>query len=208
MIDLAEKTMGIELLETKILATSKLNFVGSYDHWNILNTLNHACCWKNSALRKVELRLDGEDSKFHSDEPLETINQAFYYQTEKYTKEQTQEVIAETFKNARLLIGKIKGQELSKELAPIGYNGDVLNYLICDLIYHPVNHYIYYAIKNNEYEVFLLLEQYINSTKNDLYKDLGILSIKGLIESNIRDQIFIKDNIWDKNKLYLIIKTI
>jgi len=206
MIELNDILTEIEVVEKNILNSSELKIEGSYEHWNILNTVNHAYCWKNCALKKVELRLEGKESKFHSVEPLDTINRAFFNQTENYTQMQTIAVIEESLKRARIIIEKISGHESSRELAPNGYNGDVLKYLICDLIYHPINHYIYYAIKNSEYKIFMILEEYIKRNEKVLFKDDRLLSVKGLIEIDGSNKIFAKENKWKDNELYIKVK--
>jgi hypothetical protein len=205
MIDLNQSFKELELLEEKLLVINETNTIGSYEHWNILNTINHAFCWKNSAIKKVDLRLSGKISNFHSDEPLESINKHFYEQTKQYTEKDTLETMHETLKHVNSICEKIKGKELSNEYVPYGYNNNVHNYLMYDLLYHPITHYIYYTIKNNEYEAFSSIENYLNMHISIL--DFGMFSFKGMMENDDGKNMFIKESKWDTSKLYQNIKS-
>jgi len=206
MIDLNEKTQSLVIIEKKLITNTEAKFESSYEHWNILNTINHTYSWKSSALKKVELRLDGKEAKFHSDDPIESINKNFYEKTKDYSSKKTIEIINDYQKCAEIMIEKIKGNESSEDLAPQGFDGSVFDYLVYDLIFHPVNHYIFYSVKNDEYGMFLDLEEYIKINRSGLYKDLAILNLNGFMEKDEYCRLFKKGYEWEHDDLYINIK--
>jgi hypothetical protein len=206
--DLNEGCSDLFYLEKEILNLSKSDFESSYDHWTLINTLNHVYSWKNGALKKVELRLAGKEAKYHSDESLETINQNIYKMTVNYSKRKTIEVLNETEQKIRAISAKIRNHELSKELAPNDFNGTVFDYLRYDLIYHPINHYLFYAIKNNEYDVFLVVEKFITKYRSVIFNDLGIINLKEFIAPKDIEAVFTKGYEWENDDLFIQIKQI
>lgn len=206
--DLNKACGDLYLVEKEILNLSKSDFESSYEHWTLINTMNHVYSWKNGALKKVELRLVGKEAKYHSDESLDTINQKTYATTMSYSKRKTIEILNETEQKIRALYIKIRNHESSKELAPNGFNGTVFDYLKYDLIYHPINHYLFFAIKNNEYEVFVAVEKYITKYRSIIFNDLGIINLKEFIDKKDIEALFTKGYEWEHDDLYIQIRQI
>jgi len=205
-IDLTVKCSDLATVEKRIIDFAKQDCIGTYEHWTILNTLNHAYSWKNNALGKVRSRLNSKEAYFHSEKPIDVINREYYESTNDYSKTQTVEIIDMFLEKQKVLYNKIRGKETSKELAPLGYEGTVFDYLKYDLIYHPINHYLFYAIKNTEYEVFLEVEKFIAENRSTLYNDLGIVDLKGMMDKTESRIIFNRSYEWEHDDLYINIK--
>lgn len=69
-----------------------------------------------------------------------------------------------------------------------------------------MNHYIFYSIKNNDYGLFLSVEEYIRENRSGLYRDLGIVNMKGLMEKDECSKLFRKGYEWEHDDLYINIK--
>jgi hypothetical protein len=206
--DLIKSCADLLLVEKEILDVNKSDFVSSYDHWTLLNTINHVYSWKIEALKKVELRLTGKEANYHAKESLETINQKIYKTTMQYSKRKTIEILNETKQKIGFISEKIRDHESSKELAPIGFNGTVFDYLKYDLMYHPVNHYVFYALKNNNYEAFLAVERFITKNRSVIFNDLGITNLKEFMKEDDSKTIFNKGYEWEHDDLYIQLKQI
>jgi hypothetical protein len=205
--DLNQASNELLTIEKKMLDLDKLGFESSYEHWTLLNTINHVYSWKTGALKKVELKLSGKEAKYKSDESLDILNHKYYKETCNYSKRKTIEVMNEVNQKIRSINDKIKDRGSSKELAPKGFNGTVFEYLKYDLIYHPINHYVFYAIKNSEYDIFIVLEKYIQDRRSTIFSDLGIMNLKELINENETGKVFNKGYEWEQDELYNQIKT-
>jgi hypothetical protein len=205
-INLLEKCSELSNLEKDMIRISTIQFNGSYEHWTLLNTINHVLAWENSAMKKVEARIRNEEVKFHSDKSLDDVNRLYYDKTKSYTTNQTIDIIESTLEKEKEVIGKIKGHEESKGYAPIGYIGIVYEYLVFDLIYHPINHYAFYALKNNEYKVFLEIEKYISTNRSSLFNDLGTMNLKEFATREEIKVLFEKGYEWEHDELYIQIK--
>lgn len=114
MVDLNKKLQSLVTIEKKLIDNTESSFESSYEHWNILNTINHTFSWKNSAIRKVELRLNGKEAIFHSDDPIESINRGFYEGTKNYSREKTIEIIDAFQEKSKVMIEKIKEKNPQK----------------------------------------------------------------------------------------------
>jgi hypothetical protein len=204
--NLLDKCSDLVSIEKSIIQMSKGSFESTFDHWTMLNTVNHVYSWKNSALKKVEARIKNESVSFHSDKSLDNVNRHYYEKTKDYAKEQTIGIIESTFGKGKELLERIKGKEQSKELVPIGYEGTLFEYLVFDLIYHPVIHYVFYAIKNNEYDVFNEVGKYIRKNRNTVFNDFGILNLKELMTMSEKDEIFKKGYEWENDDVFILIK--
>jgi hypothetical protein len=109
-------------------------------------------------------------------------------------------------KKIEIIYEKLKGKESSKELVPIGFDGTVFDYLKYDLIYHPISHYIFYSIKNDEYGIFLELEKYITENRVSIFNDLGVLNLKNYLMENEYEKLFLKGYEWENDELFIQIK--
>ena len=76
------------------------------------------------------------------------------------------------------------------------------------MLYHPISHYLYFAIRNNEYKLFLEIEKYIKKNRSTVYNDLGIIDIKEIIDPAMYKEIFSKGYEWENDDLYNTIKEI
>jgi len=194
-------------VEKRAIELAKSGHAGSYEHWTVLDTINHACSWKNNALRKVESRLQGEDVRYHSDKVLDDVNRHYYEKARDYSRSKTIEVAEAALEKSLNVLGKIRGKESSKDLAPIGYEGAVIEYLTFDLIHHPIAHYAYYAVRNDEYEVFLEIERFVSKRRSSVFSDLGVVSIKGFADKKTLDGILSKGYEWQHDELFIQIKS-
>jgi hypothetical protein len=195
-------------IEKRMLDLAKSAYAGSYEHWTIRDTINHACSWKGNALKKVEARLRGEAASYRSDASLEDVNRHYYEKTKEYSKRKTAEAIDSTLARGLEACGKIAGKESSTELAPAGYEGTVIDYLTFDLIFHPVSHYAYYAIRNDEYEVFLEVERFVSKRRGSIFKDLGVMSVKEFADEKTLREILDKGYEWQHDDLFIQMKSI
>ena len=196
----------VSSLEKNLIQNSKSNIISSYEHWNILNTVNHVCSWQNNAINKVENRLKGIAVNYHSTTTtIEQVNLHYYEKTKNYSKQKTFKFIDEVDAKIRTLATSINGKETLKELAPSGFDGTVFDYLKMDLIYHPINHYIYYSLKNDEYDNFNLIEKLISQTRQSVFNDLGVIDFEYFMESEMYDLIIKKGYEWKNNDLYIYI---
>jgi hypothetical protein len=204
--NLLEKSSDLASIEKKIIQMPKGSFEGSYDHWTILNTTNHVYSWKSNALKKVEARIKGESVSFHSDKSLDEVNRHYFEKTKDYSIDQTSGIIESTFLRQKELLERVKGKEQSKELVPIGYEGTLFEYLAFDWIYHAVIHYVFYAIKNDEYDLFNEVGKYIRMNRNAAFNDFGILNLKEMMTGSERTEIFKKGYEWENDEVFILIK--
>ena len=207
-IDIRQIYKDLTTCEKRLLANAKQVFESSYDHWTIEDTVNHAYSWKLSGLKKVEGRVKGEEVRFHAERPLDEINVEYYEKHKGHTKEETREVIERTIYRVNKVLEQIQGKESMNEYAPIGYSGSVLEYLQFDLIYHPMNHYLLYAIKNDEYGLLLELEEFIKVNRSTVFRDLGVLGLKGYMKEEEHSIIFKKGYEWEHDDLYVYMKEV
>jgi hypothetical protein len=206
--NLEDESLEILVIEKEILNISKSRFRGTDDHWTLKNTINHVCSWRKIAIGKVESRIDGNEKDILNGKTVEKINNEFYKETKGYSKRETIRNIEMCKTKISLLYQKIKGKENSTEVAPFGFKGTVFEYLKGDLLYHPISHYLYFAIRNNEYALFLEIEKYIKKTRSAVYNDLGIIDIKEIIDPTMYKEVFSKGYEWQNDDLYNTIKDI
>jgi hypothetical protein len=206
-LDLGSYCADLAEVEKSLPAKSNLSFKGSFEHWTLLNTLNHVYCWKNAAIKKIQERLLGKDIKFHDGTPLDEINRDYYEKTKRAGLRKTIECIESTERKIDALLKNVSGSEASTEIVPIGFYGTVFDYLKFDLIYHSVNHYLHYSIKNDEYAVFLAVEKYISDNRSSIYRDFGILNLKELIGKKEANGFFDKGYEWEHDDLFIQIKS-
>jgi hypothetical protein len=76
--DLVGKCNELSVLEKNIISISKKKYKGNYNHWTLINTINHTCCWKLSALHKIELRINGREAYYHDEKSIETIKKNIF----------------------------------------------------------------------------------------------------------------------------------
>jgi hypothetical protein len=194
-------------LEKRIIEAAKSAFEGDWGHWTVLDTVNHACAWKNNALKKVESRLRGGEARYHSDKSLEEVNRHYYEKAKGCSRRDAIGIIEDTLARECAVLEAIEGRESSDDLAPTGYEGSVSDYLTFDLILHPVNHYAYYAIRNDEYEVFLEAERYVSKYRSSIFKDLGSLDIKGLAGEEELKRMLDKGYEWQNDDLFVLVRS-
>jgi hypothetical protein len=200
LADLAES-------EKRIIDASKAAFEGDFGHWTVLDTVNHACSWKNNALKKVEARIRGEDASYHSGSSLEDVNRHYYDKAKGASKAEALATIDATLARAAEVLRGIEGRDSSAGLAPTGYGGSVSDYLTYDLIIHPINHYAYYAIRNDEYDAFLEVERYVSKYRSSAFKDMSVIDIKGFADEKLIREIFDRGYEWRHDDLFILLKS-
>jgi hypothetical protein len=97
---------------------------------------------------------------------------------------------------------KLDGEDTSSTYAPLNTKGKLFDYLKGDLVYHPISHYLYYAIRNNEYNLFLEIKKYIIKTSDTVYSDLGPIDPKEIIEPSKFNEVFTKNDKWENDDLF------
>jgi hypothetical protein len=194
-------------VEKRIIGAAKADFSGDFGHWTVLDTIRHACAWKGAGLAKVGSRIRGEEAPYHSGEPLERINRRFYGEASGSTKQDALSEIDRILALESEVLEAIKGRESSELLAPSGYRGTVSDYLAFDLIFHPVDHYAYYAIHNDEYEVFLEVERYIAKYRSSAFSDMSVVDIKGIADSDRLRELFDRGYEWQHDDLFILLRS-
>ncbi len=195
---------AISSLEIELIINSSSSTGGTFDHWSILNTINHVCSWKNHAINKVESRQKGEPVNYHSSTTtVDQVNHHYFDKTRDYSSKQTIEVINDTKIRIKSITESIKGNESSTQLVPSGFKGNVFDYLKMELVYHPVDHYIYYSLKNDEFMDFTLLEKLIYKYRQTAFNDLGVLDFSEFMEPKLFDTITNKGVEWKNDDLYI-----
>jgi hypothetical protein len=205
--DLAEKCESLHVVEKKIIELSGGGFVGSFETWTLLDTINHACAWKKTALQKIELRLDGKEVDFHDKMAIDLINRSFYEESRNRSKERTLKNMVEIADLSRRILRMLSGREDSEDISPIGFSGPVGEYLRYDLLFHPINHYIFYSIKNNEYGMFLEIERYVAKNRRSVFKDLSVLDFSGFCGAQEYVDLFTRGYEWQNDDLYIHLKS-
>jgi hypothetical protein len=194
-------------VEKRIIGAAKADFPGDFGHWSVLDTIRHACAWKNAGLAKVGARIRGEEAPYYSGEPLELINRRFYGEASGSTKQDALSEINKILAVESEVLEAIRGRESSELLAPSGYRGTVSDYLAFDLIFHPVDHYAYYAIRNDEYEVFLEVERYVAKYRSSAFSDMSVVDIKGIADGERLGELFDRGYEWQHDDLFILLRS-
>lgn len=183
-------------------------FTGSWEHWTLTDTIFHTNSWKSFALNKVKQRLEGKSSPYHGTQPLDEINRTIYDNTGSDKKENVRKLIHDVGILTEEVLEKISGKEDSNEYAPSGFGGSVQDYLFHDLIVHPVKHYLYYCIRNDDLALFGKIEDYIDSQNGILPEKENIIDLKIFFPENKNTTLFDKTGSWAKNALFQKIRNI
>jgi hypothetical protein len=194
-------------VEKRIIGAAKAGFAGGFDHWTLIDTISHACAWKAAGLGKVESRIRGEEAAFHSGEPLEDINRRLYEEARGRSAQDALREIDRIVAREAEVLESLKGRESSVDLVPSGYRGTVSDYLAFDLIFHPVDHYAYYAIRNDEYEVFLEVERYVAANRSSAFSDMGVMDLKGYADGDSLKEIFDRGYEWQHDELFILLRS-
>ena len=204
--NLRKEVVEVSKLEEYIIDNYKSDFVGDNDHWTIINTINHVCCWKKIAVSRVENNIKGVPDNILEGKNIDVINNELYVKTLKYTEIETRSFIKQCENEIQNLYVKLNNNDKSSEYVPQDREGTLFDYLKGDLLYHPMSHYLYYAIRNNEYSLFLELKKYIVKTSDTVYKDLSVIDLKEIIDPSKYIEIFGKNAEWKKDDLFIKIK--
>jgi hypothetical protein len=147
-------------LERRMAESRRSTFSSSWEHWTVLDTINHSNIWKMSALEKVRKRQQGTDEFFFEEKALDEIDQEIYIVTSSQSIEKCKDFLDQVQRIMSEILADIRGRELERSLCPIGFDGNLEDYLCHELIRHPLRHYLHYGIRNDDYAFFREAESF------------------------------------------------
>ncbi|MGO8692605.1 MAG: hypothetical protein ACLQMF_02930 [Rectinemataceae bacterium] len=202
-----EKTsIALFKVEKRLNHAFASNFKSSPEHWTLLDTIRHANMWKMSALEIVKKRIDGKDAQFHKEIELEEIDQEIYMVTNGENCEQTEIFMDQVAEIARSTFKRIRGNESDPDLSPLGFDGNVIDYLLYTLVQRPIRRYLYYGIRNDEYELFSAVEKFVRRHGKLLLIDKNVFDLSIFQEAEEDMDIFDRSGKWIKDELYAEIR--
>jgi len=194
-------------LERKLNASFASNFKTSIEHRTLLDTIRHANMWKMSALEIVRKRVSGKEAYFHNEAELVEIDDEIYVVTCEENYRQTLSFIEQVEDIALSVFKGIKGKENSTDWSPLGFDGTVLEYLLHALVERPVRRYLYYGLRNNEYDLFVVLQQFLIANWSELFNKDQLFDLSVFYDSKTDKGLFLKTGEWISNSMYIEIKS-
>ena len=189
-------------LEKEFNARFVSPFRSSLEHRTLLDTIRHATMWKMSALEIIKKRIEGADAYFHTESELAEIDDEIYMATSGEDSTQTLIFIDQVKHSAEFVFGMIRARGRMEIPGPLGFDGTALDYLTFSLVHRPIRRYLFYAVRNDEFALFLHLERYIQKYGSSLFTDDATLDMRVLYKPSADGKLFDKDKRWEVDTLY------